>query len=87
LLSPLFPSVSKEGYSRQWDFDALRLELDKKYSFNIVALGGITLESVQKVKDLGFDDFALLGSIWEPVKAGLLVKEIISIFKNFKNEK
>lgn len=87
LLSPLFPSVSKEGYFKQWDFEKLRLELAKKYSFDIVALGGITLENVIKVKELGFDDFALLGSIWEPVKAGCSVNEVIRIFKNFKNEK
>jgi len=84
LLSPLFPSVSKEGYFKQWNFEELRLELEKKYSFNIVALGGITLENVQKVKELGFNDFALLGSIWEPVKAGCSVNEVISRFKNFK---
>jgi len=87
LLSPLFPSVSKEGYSKQWDFEEISLELERMYSFEIVALGGIALDNVQKVKELGFDDFALLGSIWEPVKAGCSVNEVIRIFKNFKNEK
>jgi len=84
LLSPLFPSVSKEGYFKQWDFEELSLELEKKYSFDIVALGGIALDNVQKVKDLGFDDFALLGSVWEPVKAGCSLNEVISIFKKFQ---
>lgn len=84
VLSPLFPSVSKEGYSKQWIFEEVRLGLEKKYSFDIVALGGITLENVQKVKELGFHDFALLGSIWEPVKAGCTVKEVIRIFNSFK---
>ncbi|HET7734111.1 MAG TPA: thiamine phosphate synthase [Paludibacter sp.] len=85
-LSPLFPSVSKEGYSKQWDFEELKVELAAKRNYNIVALGGITLENVKTVRKLGFNDFALLGSIWEPAKAGCSVNEIISIFKNFRNE-
>ncbi|MFT3751592.1 MAG: thiamine phosphate synthase [Paludibacter sp.] len=84
LLSPLFPSISKEGYSKQWNFEELKAGLAAKRNYNIVALGGITLENVKTVKELGFDDFALLGSIWEPAKAGCSVNEIISIFKKFQ---
>ena len=86
LLSPLFPSVSKEGYSKQWNFEELRVELAAKRTYNIVALGGVTLENVKTVRELGFDDFALLGSIWEPAKSGCSVNEVITIFINFKNE-
>jgi thiamine-phosphate pyrophosphorylase len=86
LLSPLFLSVSKEGYSKQWNFEELDVELAAKRDYNIVALGGITLENVKTVRELGFGDFALLGSIWEPAKAGCTINEVISIFKNFKNE-
>jgi thiamine-phosphate pyrophosphorylase len=85
-LSPLFPSVSKEGYSKQWNFDDLKLKLEKTHSFSIVALGGIALKNIKTVKELGFQDFALLGSIWEPVKSGCSMKQVIDIFKNFKNE-
>lgn len=85
-LSPLFPSVTKEGYSKQWDFEELKVELAAKRNYNIVALGGITLENVKTVKELGFDNFALLGSIWEPAKAGCSANEVISIFNRFKNE-
>lgn len=86
LLSPLFPSVSKEGYSKQWNFEELKIALAGKRNHNIVALGGITLENVKFVRELGFDDFAILGSIWELAKAGCTVNEAINIFKNFKNE-
>lgn len=64
LFSPLFPSVSKEGYSREWDFGQLRKALEKPRNFKIVALGGITQERIAEVKALGFDDYAMLGSVW-----------------------
>lgn len=86
LLSPLFPSVSKEGYSKQWDIEELRQELAKTHGFGTVALGGITLDNVKQVKELGFDDFAILGSIWEPVKAGCSKEQVIDILKKFKYE-
>jgi thiamine-phosphate pyrophosphorylase len=86
LLSPLFPSVSKEGYSKQWDVEELKLELAKTHGFRTVALGGITLKNIKTVEGLGFQDFALLGSIWEPVKAGCSIKHALANFKKFKQE-
>lgn len=86
-LSPLFSSVSKAGYSKQWDFESIKAELSLHRSFQIMALGGITLENVKQLKELGFDDFALLGSIWKPVKAGHSLSETVKIFNRFQNEK
>lgn len=86
-LSPLFPSVSKIGYSKQWDFEAMKLELTRKRDVEIVALGGITLNNVKLIKELGFDNFALLGSIWELAKAGCSTKQLIDIYRKFNNEK
>lgn len=85
-LSPLFPSVSKTGYSKEWDFENVKSELDKKRSFKVIALGGINLNNVKLVKKLGFNDFAVLGSIWEPVKAGCSIHQVIDIFKSFRSE-
>jgi thiamine-phosphate pyrophosphorylase len=85
-LSPLFPSVSKEGYSKQWDFEELKSELAIKRNFRIIALGGITLGNVKTVNQLGFDDYALLGSIWEPVKSGCPISQIVSIFKSYNQQ-
>lgn len=84
-ISPLFPSISKAGYSKQWDFEELKSELSIKHNFNVVALGGITLNNVKMVKELGFNDFAVLGSIWEPVKSGCSIQQAIDVFKRFKN--
>lgn len=69
-LSPVFPSISKEGYSS--DVDVMK-ELHKRTNFNtqLTALGGITQENVQYVMENGFDAVALLGIIWksaDPIK-------------------
>lgn len=86
-LSPIFPSVSKRGYSKEWDYEEVSQTLSSNRTFGVVALGGITLNNVGKIRELGFDDFALLGSIWERVKAGDSVEQIIEIYKNFEDER
>jgi len=84
-LSPLFPSISKAGYSKHWDFEELKSVLSMQFRFQVVALGGITRDNVKKVKELGFTDFALLGSIWEPLKSGCSLQQVMNVFKSFKN--
>ena len=86
-LSPLFSSVSKAGYSKQWNFESIKAELSEYRNFKVMALGGITLDNVKQVKELGFDDFALLGSIWEPIKANHSLTQVIEIFNRFQHEK
>lgn len=83
LLSPIFPSVSKIGYSTTWDYDLMKQKLHSPLPYRTVALGGITLENIDKVKALGFNDFALLGSIWEKVKSGYTEPQILEIFNRF----
>lgn len=64
-LSPIFDSISKEGYSAAFDQEELRqfLNSDQK-PFPIVALGGIHKGNVQECKDMGFDGVAVLGTVW-----------------------
>lgn len=69
-LSPVFPSISKEGYRSDLD---LMKEVHKRTNFNtqLVALGGITQENIKQVMENGFDAVALLGTIWNshhPIK-------------------
>ena len=68
-LSPVFDSISKQGYKSNFDLENLKLFLKKRK--NIVALGGINIENIKTIKQLGFSGAAVLGSIWEskePVK-------------------
>ena len=62
-LSPVFPSISKENYQSKED---LLEALKKRTNFNtkLIALGGIQSKNINQVHNAGFDDIALLGSIW-----------------------
>ena len=62
-LSPVFTSISKENYIPKTD---LFEDLAKRENFStkLVALGGIHLDNIEKSLQHGFDDVALLGTIW-----------------------
>lgn len=65
-LSPIFDSISKEGYNSKFNKKDL-IFLDKNGSSvvttKVVALGGVTPERVDIVRQLGFDGFAVLGAL------------------------
>lgn len=63
LLSPIFDSISKTGYSAAFDTDLLFLFLHNRKK-PIVALGGITEQNKEQCFNLGFSGIAMLGSIW-----------------------
>jgi thiamine-phosphate pyrophosphorylase len=77
-LSPVFTSISKENYHPKTDlFKALKSRTN--YKTKVIALGGIGSENIKKTLENGFDDVALLGSIWNnenPVKQFKLCQEI-----------
>ncbi len=60
--SPVFQSISKKDYlpAENWDITAWDTELRSK----AVALGGITENTIATAHELGFANFAILGSIW-----------------------
>lgn len=77
-LSPVFASISKENYFPNKDlFSAIKSR--RNHETKMVALGGIDAENIQEVLEKGFDDIALLGSIWEnenPLKQFKLCQKI-----------
>ncbi|SHL54079.1 thiamine phosphate synthase [Flavobacterium saccharophilum] len=77
-LSPVFKSISKEEYYPVKNlFEALALRTNT--NTKVIALGGIDLENIKKTLENGFDDVALLGSIWNsenPVKQFKLCQQI-----------
>ncbi|MES2138941.1 MAG: thiamine phosphate synthase [Bacteroidota bacterium] len=71
-LSPVFDSISKEGYKSKFDFSELKTYLMNRKILNqgtgnglVIALGGIDEDKIEKVKELGFSGIALLGAIWQ----------------------
>ncbi|MCH6259027.1 thiamine phosphate synthase [Puniceicoccaceae bacterium K14] len=64
-LSPIFPSISKQGYASSWSDLALVDALGKVESnTRICALGGIDLQTASKARDLGFGGVVLHGALW-----------------------
>jgi len=64
-LSPIYDSISKEGYGAAFSRDHLREAarrgvIDEK----VYALGGVTFASLPEVKSLGFGGAAILGDLW-----------------------
>lgn len=60
---PVFESISKPNYISNIDFKK-ELKARKNHKTALVALGGITSENIKIALEYGFDDVALLGSIW-----------------------
>ena len=61
-LSPIFDSISKQGYKSAFTQDELRRAseegiIDEK----VVALGGVTYDKISLLKDLGFGGAAMMG--------------------------
>jgi thiamine-phosphate pyrophosphorylase len=76
-LSPLFDSISKKNYTAQFNHAELKDAL-KKTKMDVIALGGLKLENVHKVKELGFKGMAFLGAVWDttdPVKSYLVIQD------------
>lgn len=64
-LSPIFDSISKQGYPSAFDLGELRVLLEKKIpQTKVLALGGVHRGNITAVRSLGFDGAALLGSVW-----------------------
>ncbi|TDO78017.1 thiamine-phosphate pyrophosphorylase [Flavobacterium chryseum] len=78
-LSPVFTSISKEDYHpRENLFESLKSRTN--FKAKVIALGGINAENIEKTLQNGFDDVALLGSIWKnenPIKQFKLCQKIV----------
>lgn len=79
-LSPIFPSISKEGYGSGFPLDTLQQagacgQIDDR----VIALGGIDRKTLPLLKDIPFGGYALLGAIWGNHQ---LVESIINNFKS-----
>ncbi|MGN7987577.1 thiamine phosphate synthase [Pedobacter sp. 22226] len=72
--SPVFNSFSKPGYQGVIPAD---FRLEKQHDNpKIIALGGIGLNQIDRIKAMNFDGLALLGSIWnDPSQAIITFKK------------
>ncbi|WP_299711762.1 thiamine phosphate synthase [uncultured Tenacibaculum sp.] len=65
LLSPVFSSISKQGYEGR-GFDVNHIEK------TIIGMGGVNANTIPKVLELGYKGIGVLGGIWnteDPIKS------------------
>ena len=65
-LSPVFDSISKQGYRSAYTASELeRAAASGLIDSRVVALGGVSLQFIPRLRDWGFGGAALLGDVWE----------------------
>lgn len=64
-LSPIFDSITKNGYKAVFDHSALQRKLSEtKHTFPIYALGGVHWDNIERIEAMGFAGIAILGAFW-----------------------
>ncbi|MGL5787819.1 MAG: thiamine phosphate synthase [Bacteroidales bacterium] len=64
-LSPVYDSISKEGYKSAFSKKELQKACDKGWiRRNTIALGGVTEDKLEELDSLGFGGVAMLGDFW-----------------------
>ncbi len=75
-LSPVFDSISKQGYKTAFDQNDLTEALKKPRSTKLIALGGIDVDTARKAIEMGFDGIAVMGAIWNELWLGKKIDKI-----------
>lgn len=77
-LSPIYDSISKEGYGSAFQREVLEKAasegiIDKK----VYALGGVSLEHIDELRALGFGGAAVLGALWQSDDPAAYLKALL----------
>lgn len=65
-LSPIYDSISKQGYHSAFSDSTLRqASADGIIDHKVVALGGVTHERIPQLETYGFGGAAMLGDVWK----------------------
>lgn len=65
-ISPVFDSISKKGYKSTFIKGELKAKLtNRKTTFPVFALGGVSTKKFNEIQDLNFDGAAILGNFWK----------------------
>ena len=81
-LSPIFNSISKQGYMAAFGLGQLAAARDSGLiDRRVIALGGVTLENIPRVKELGFGGVAILGDVWQRMADGSVDEYLASLRK------
>lgn len=65
-LSPIFDSISKQGYHAAFSPEQIaRAKAEGIIDHRVLALGGVTFNTIDKVKSMGFGGGMILGDAWK----------------------
>lgn len=65
-LSPIYDSISKEGYGAAFSRIDLKQAADEGIiDGKVLALGGVSLEHIPELRSMGFGGAAVLGALWQ----------------------
>ena len=85
LMSPVYDSISKQGYRSGYSKDELKQAQESGVIHEkVVALGGISEVNLAEIKSLGFGGAALLGDIWNRYHTWKDAEELLAHFRRLK---
>ena len=65
-LSPIFDSISKQGYCSKFSLAELKHLFDEKaLDEKVCALSGVTFDNISELEEVGFSSFVMLSALWE----------------------
>lgn len=83
-MSPIFNSISKQGYAAAYSeeelLDALRRSIIDR---RVIALGGVTPDRLPYLEGLGFGGGAFLGHVWDKAADGLFTCSLDAMFNGY----
>lgn len=94
-LSPIFGSISKDGYKSNFNLQDVKSFLDKRKAPStnkdidgaLIALGGIDEDKIEIANELGFAGVAVLGALWQsnnPIEKFNILKDVCCVSKRKK---
>ena len=84
-LSPIFASISKQGYEAAFTPEALREAAESGLiDARVVAMGGVTPDKLPQLRALGFGGASVLGALWQPYAREADLNALRSAWEAFK---
>lgn len=85
-LSPIFDSISKQGYNQAFSNEELTVARDNGIINNkVIALGGISMETIPIAAQYSFGGVAVLGALWGNFVNDKDYRSLINRFKQLQN--
>jgi thiamine-phosphate pyrophosphorylase len=81
-LSPIFDSISKQGYKAAFSESELKSAIGQGIiNHQVIALGGIDTSNIHQLATMGFGGAAVLGVIWNHTELTSIRKELNLLMK------